>query len=249
MQIFEITQPQQVDEVLGAAKAVGREAQAVARSLASTAPATFASGLASGLTRAAVQKFAASQGIDAGLGPTRIAGGADPQATAMQVNAGLVKSLADKSQKTWMQLVQNMLAQARTPVTSIAQVDRNELEKQLQMLVNQLAGFDTTKLPTSTPVAREVKTRLPQAMDQVVKATQAAKMDPNEMFQSWQELATYIAQAQNINQFSKQSKRGNTKLATVTFAPDGTALYDGQPFNASNARHVATQNQLQSTTK
>jgi hypothetical protein len=226
MQIFEITQPQQVNEILGAAKAV-----------------------AGGLGRAALQKFTASQGIDAGLGAQQ-ASGLDRQGTAMQVNAGLVKSLASKSEKVWMQVIQNMLAQSRTPVASIAEIDSNELQVQLQMLVNQLAGFDTTKMDKGSPVAAEIAARLPQAMDRVVKTTQAPRRNPSEMTRAWQELATYIAQAQNINTFAKTRSQGSAgEAATVTVAPDGTLLYDGQRYNASNPRHALAMNALKAQKK
>jgi len=169
------------------------------------------------------------------------------QATAMKMNAGMIKALAKKAQETWTTEVQNMIVTSEPKIMSASQLKVPTVEMELQALINSLARFDVNELAAAkdtTGQSQATIQKLMQAKEEVVKATMAPKTDPAIMSRAWQILATMIAHAQNVKKFSAPSA-GGVQPAKITFDPQtAEMLYNNEPFDANDPSHVMAQ-QLQ----
>ena len=222
MQIYEITKKPRVNEVLGA----------------------MAKTLGGALLNKAVS--AVDPGFAQDDQPDKVAPG-QQQATAMKMNAGMIKALAKKAQETWTTEVQNMIVTSEPKIMSASQLKVPTVEIELQALINRLARFDVNELAAAkdtTGQSQATIQKLMQAKQEVVKATMAPKTDPAIMSRAWESLATMIAQAQNVKQFAAPSA-GGVQPAKITFDPQtAEMLYNNKPFDARDQSHVMAQ-QLQ----
>jgi hypothetical protein len=219
MQIYEITTKPRVNEVLGA--------------------------IASTVGKALANKAASTQGIsldDPGGREGPYASATQRQGAAMKMNAGMIQALAKKAQQAWTIEIQNMIVQSEPPVMNAAQIKLPTIEMELQALINNLAGFDVTKLAAAkdtTGQSQLTAQQLMKAKEDVVKATVAPRTDPAAMSRAWNGLATMIAQAQNVNQFvgkeATSSERGQP--AKTSTGPDGKPLFNGKPYNKNDPAH------------
>ena len=219
MQIYEITKKPRVNEVLGA--------------------------MAKTLGGALLNK--AMSAVDPGFAqddqPDNVSSG-QRQATAMKMNAGMIKALAKKAQETWTTEVQNMIVTSEPKIMSASQLKVPTVEMELQALINSLARFDVNELAAAkdtTGQSQATIQKLMQAKEEVVKATMAPKTDPAIMSRAWESLATMIAQAQNVKQFAAPSA-GGVQPAKITFDPQtAEMLYNNKPFDANDPSHVMVQ--------
>lgn len=224
MQIHEITH-RPVNEVLGAiAKTVGK---------------------------ALANKAASTQGISLDDPSGRegpYASATQRQGAAMKMNASTIQALAKKAQEAWTKEMQNMIVTSEPPVMSAAQLEQikpNTVAAELQTLINSLAGFDVATLAAAkdpTGQSQELTNQLQKAKEAVVDATIAPRSDPAAMKSAWEGLATMIAQAQNVRQFSgtDAESSGRGEPAKTSTGPDGKPLFNGKPYNKTDPAHRLT---------
>ena len=227
MQIYEITKKPRVNEVLGA--------------------------IVSTVGKALANKAASTQGIsldDPGGREGPYASATQRQGAAMKMNASTIQALAKKAQEAWTKEMQNMIVTSEPPVMSAAQLEQikpNTVAAELQTLINSLAGFDVAELAAAkdpTGQSQELTNQLQKAKEAVVNATISPKTDPAAMKSAWQGLATMIAQAQNVKQFSGTEagaeSSGRGQPAKTSTGPDGKPLFNGKPYNKNDPAHRLT---------
>jgi len=201
-----------------------------------------AEGIVSGLTNMLYKSAGVTNPLDSldqtRLGP-KVASNMR-QSAAGEVNKTLLAPLAKEMQKRWAQTVQQLMLKSddpktKNPVTSAAQIDRGELEKELYQFVNALAGVDIGELKDDgSGQANLLKTEIKPQITAAIANTQK----PNPGADVWLPLATSIQRAKSIKNFSQGADdAANNQVATVTFDPSGNALYNGKPYNANDPSH------------
>ena len=230
MQIFEITQRQPVNEILGAATAL---AGGIGKALASKA----------GQAATGINPF--QQDTNTG-GNTRMA--------AFKANQQLVVTLAKQMQLAWAKTVQEFMSRSKdstgAPITKLSDLTPasfNTLEPQLITMINNAIGkgadYKAIGKDSSDPTVKGASQAAVQAIDKGVDAIMAASMNPKINAQGlqaiWQELVRDgIAPAKQINDFDRsktaqpQAARGAAlQPLKIERTPQGQVMINGMQID------------------
>ncbi len=235
MQIFEITQPKRVDEIVGALGA-----------------------LAGGIAKAGFDKAVQSQTGSSAFEPADA--GANARMGAFKANQQIVTALAKQLQLGWAKTVQEFMSRSKdstgapvTKLTDLTPASFNTLEPQLITMINNAAkvkDYKTLAQGVNDPTAKEAAETAIEAIDKGITAIMAASTNPRINAQGlqaiWQSLARDgIAPAQQIAQFDSGNQAAAGKQIKLTQNAQGQWLANGQPFNPKNPAHAQAMQSLQ----
>jgi len=237
MQIFEITQPKRVNEIVGA--------------------------LASGIAKAGFNKFVQSQTGSPAFDPA--GSGANARMGAFKANQALVGPLATQLQAAWAQAVQEFMSRTKdaagnptTNLSAMSPASFNAIKPQLVTLINNSIGpnADYAGLPNSVgddPTVKGAADAAKEAIDKGIDAVMNATVKPGnntpQLADAWTEIVRDgIAPAKQISQFDPRSSGGQTQQKgqiKLTQDTRGNWLVNGQPFNAKDPVHAQAMQSLQ----
>lgn len=251
MQIHEITRGPVNEGILkGVANRIGSMAATAGRAVAAV-PGAIAQNV--------LDRAKAATGIDVSPATPGAASASGRQALAGQISASLVKSTAQQQAKSWDQTLNELVKRYGAPggprwPINLVKADLDQIIN--QDLMRNLTQWDKIQStyardPSDAKRAREIQKRIAIARNTILAVTPRIKAGTvytaDDLKASWEALVAAAFDAQNLvisKQYGPRSTSPGGSMPIVTFSPSGIPLFDGQPFNPTDPRHVAAKKAL-----